>query len=66
MAAAQLLAARAANVDVLVYHSLDDEGAAALREGASVSESIPAGTTVDAAVAALAARHFSWGESDGN
>jgi hypothetical protein len=66
MAAAQIVAARAASIDVLVYHSLDDDGAAALRQGAVIADSIPQGATIDAAVDALAARHFSWGESDGN
>ncbi len=66
MAAAQLLAARIAGIGALAYHSLDDDGVDAFREGARIAEAIPAGTVSEDAVDALDARAFTWGTSDGN
>lgn len=66
MAAAQILAGRAAGIDELAYHSLDDSGVAALRRGEAVAGAVPAGSSLEAAVDALHRRGFTWGTSDGN
>ena len=66
MAAAQVLAGRAAGLDALAYHSLDDSGVAALRRGEAIAGTIPAGSSLEAAIDALHERGFTWGTSDGN
>ncbi len=66
MAAAQVLAARMAAVAELAYHSLDDDGVHAFREGAAIAEAVPVGAPLAAAVDALYERSFSWSASDGN
>lgn len=66
MAAAQVLAARAAEIRFLAYHSLDGDAAEAFAEGLQLANTIPAGTTFAAAVDRLEREAFRWGDSDGN
>lgn len=66
MAAAQVIAARCAGIDELVYHSLDDDAARAFENGHALAESIPTGCAVAEVVALLDEREFYWGRSDGN
>jgi hypothetical protein len=65
MAAAQIVAARFAGVD-LVYHSLDDDGSLAFLKGRTLAERFAEGTTLEDIVRELDARGFVWGSSDGN
>ena len=66
MAAAQLIAARAAGVAEIVYHSLDEDGVHALEKGRRLAEAIVDGSTIDEVVATLDTHGFVWGRSDGN
>lgn len=68
MVIVQMLAARAAGLGELVYHSLDDAGLAAFAEGARIAEQLAAEptTTLEEAAGAITARGFVWGSSDGN
>ncbi len=66
MAAAQVLAARVVQVDVLRYYSLDSGGEQDFAEGASIANSVAEGVSIDEVVAHLEARGFRWGSSDGN
>lgn len=65
MAAAQIIAARIAGVD-LVYYSLDEDGARSFDQGRAIAEAISAGASLDTVVSALDAHRFVWGASDGN
>ena len=65
MAAAQLIAARIARVE-LVYWSLDDDGVRSLERGRAIADAIPEGASFGDAVGVLDARGFVWGASDGN
>jgi Poly (ADP-ribose) glycohydrolase (PARG), Macro domain fold len=66
MAAAQLVAARIAEVEELEYHSLDDDGLLAFEKGRRIAERFPGGASFDAIVDTLDAMGFVWGRSDGN
>ena len=66
MAAAQLVAARFAEIDELLYYSLDADAARAFGKGKQVSDGFTAGTSFDAVVATFDAMGFEWGRSDGN
>ena len=67
MAMVQLLAAKAAGVDRMVFHTYDAAGAAPCREAAARLEALAAsGATVDEALAAIERAGFAWGTSDGN
>ncbi|AKV03625.1 Hypothetical protein AKJ09_10288 [Labilithrix luteola] len=66
MAAAQIVAARCAGVDELVYHSLDEAAVQAFENGRAVAETIAIGASIEEVVALLEAREFYWGRSDGN
>ena len=66
MAAAQIVAARVAGLDELLYYSLDDGAAHAFDTGKRVAERFAAGTSLEAIVATLDAMGFVWGTSDGN
>lgn len=67
MAALQLLAARAAGLTTLVFHTVDERGSGPVREAMSLLKSLElTAPTVDEALDALAAAGFVWGHSDGN
>ncbi|MDO9016139.1 MAG: hypothetical protein Q8S73_42300 [Deltaproteobacteria bacterium] len=67
MAMVQLLAAKAASIDRLVFHTYDAAGAAPCREAAARLEALAAsGATVDEVLAAIEREGFEWGTSDGN
>jgi hypothetical protein len=65
MAVLQVLAARAAGLDRIVYHTVDASGSAALREADGVLAELGDGA-LEPALAKLARRGFAWGVSDGN
>ena len=66
MAAAQLVAARLAEIDELLYYSLDLDGVRSFEKGRRVADGFAAGTSFDAIVATFDALGFVWGASDGN
>jgi hypothetical protein len=70
MTALQLLAARLAGVERIVYHTVDAAGSAAYEEGRRLVQErlLPPGDTprVDEVVSAVAGMGFVWGVSDGN
>ena len=70
MAAVQLLAARLAGLDVLVFYAFDGQGADDYRAATRVVERAlvaPSGVaTTSQIVAALVAMKFTWGSPDGN
>lgn len=66
MAACQVLAARAAAIDELVYYSLDAGGLRAFAEGRAIADAVEAERTVDEVVDLLDAHDFVWGRSDGH
>jgi hypothetical protein len=67
MTALQLLAARLAEVDGVVYHCGDKGGVEAFKEAEKVlAEILIDGPDVENAIARLETRGFSWGVSDGN
>jgi Poly (ADP-ribose) glycohydrolase (PARG) len=70
MVALQIIEARLAGVDRLVYHTVDSAGSEAYQQGKRLVDErlLPAGAAprVDAMVAALHAAGFAWGVSDGN
>lgn len=67
MATLQLLAAQAAGVPTVVFHTFDEAGMlpvmASMTNLAAMTSAAP---TVEAAITALEVDGFSWGESDGN
>lgn len=67
MAMVQLLAAKAAGVDRMVFHTYDAAGAAPCREAAARLEGLAAaGASVDEVLTAIEREGFVWGTSDGN
>jgi len=69
MAALQILAARMAALDVLVFHTGDEGGEEALRAAQAVIDeelSDGAGNRTADVIERIAARGFAWGVSDGN
>ena len=67
MAMVQLLAAKAAAIDRLVFHTFDAAGMAPCQEAASRVEALAArGVTLEEAIEAIAQQGFEWGTSDGN
>jgi hypothetical protein len=64
----QVIAAGAAGVDRLVFHSPGESGAAALDAALRLTRGNLAGAPSSAAelVGRIAAMGFAWGESDGN
>jgi hypothetical protein len=66
MAAAQVIAARVAAIEELLYYSLDDDGPRAVAAGLRIAEAIAEDTSLDDMVGVLHARGFCWGRSDGN
>jgi hypothetical protein len=70
MAALQLLAARLAGVERLVFHTVDASGSAAYEEGRRLVQErlLPPGSPprADEVVGAIAGMGFVWGVSDGN
>jgi hypothetical protein len=69
MAVLQIVAARLAALDRLVYHTVEAEGSEPYREAVRVVERlVPGGTrvAVDEVVSAVQALGFVWGFSDGN
>jgi len=65
MALLQLLAARLARLDSLVYHSVAGDGAEAFEEATRIEPKLCQGTVADA-LDAVDAMGFAWGASDGN
>lgn len=65
MALLQLVAARLAHVDLLVYHSLAADGAGAFEEAARLVPQLCQGAPAEA-LSAVEAMGFLWGASDGN
>lgn len=67
MALLQMLAARAAGLDRLVFHAVDAAGAAPCREALARLDALATtAPTLGAALAAVDAMGFTWGVSDGN
>ena len=67
MALLQLLAARAAGIHRVVFHTFDVAGAAPVREALRRLDELAArGSLVADALARIEAEGFRWGESDGN
>ena len=67
MAVLQIVAARLAGIDELVYHTVDASGAGSLREGTQIATQLgSAGTAVSTVIEAVVALGFRWGVSDGN
>lgn len=68
MAALQLVAARLAGVDRLVFHTFDEAGSAALAEARALVEErlLPAHSATQGLLDAIAGLGFAWGFSDGN
>jgi hypothetical protein len=61
----QMLAARLAGIERLVYHTFDATGSEAWREGKARVEAMGE-TKVEEIVNALTGMRFMWGVSDGN
>lgn len=67
MAMVQLLAARAAGVHAVVFHTVSPEGSPPVREALARIDRVTGATRdVRATVDALDAMAFVWGASDGN
>jgi hypothetical protein len=69
MAALQVLAARMAGIDRLVFHTADSAGSAPVGEATALLEELvpaPGAITTAEALAGLARPGFVWGVSDGN
>jgi hypothetical protein len=67
MALLQVIAARLAAIDELVYHTVDAAGSEPLREALRLEARVaPAGAGVGAVVEAVAGLGLRWGTSDGN
>ena len=66
MAIVQLIAARFADIDSVVYHSIDAEGREAFEAARAQAEAISGGATLDHIVDALHMQGFVWGRPDGN
>jgi hypothetical protein len=67
MSALQLLAARMAEVDTLVFHAGDKEGVAQFNQAKKlVDELLQKDLDTEALIGELARRGFPWGQSDGN
>jgi hypothetical protein len=66
MAACQILAARIAGIDELVYYSLDAGGLRAFAEGRAIADAVEQGRTIDEVVNLLDSHDFVWGRSDGH
>jgi hypothetical protein len=66
MATLQIMAARLAELDALVFHTVSS-GSASIDEGLALADRIARpGTPVSAALESLVGLGFEWGESDGN
>jgi arginase family enzyme len=66
MAILQMLAARLAGIDGLVYHSIDTDGLDAYAEAVKTESRFGAVNQVADVVAEILKLGFSWGTSDGN
>lgn len=66
MALAQLLAARLAAIDVIVYHSVGGDGAEAFAEATRLAAGLGDSPLVADVVKSIDERGFMWGRSDGN
>jgi hypothetical protein len=67
MAMLQVLAARLACLDELVFFTFDDQGARDLAAGAALATRLgPGGASTEGALAGALAGCFRWGDSDGN
>ncbi len=66
MALLQLIAARLAGIDTLVYHSIDGDGLDAFAEAAAIERRLPDGITPQGAIGDAWNRGFTWGASDGH
>lgn len=67
MAMLQVMAARAAGLDRMVFHTYDRAGAAPVREAITrVDDLARAAVTLDEALRRVEAEGFAWGVSDGN
>lgn len=66
MAACQVLAARCAGIDELVYYSLDAGGLDAFAEGRAIADGVAQERTIDEVVSLLDSHDFVWGRSDGH
>ncbi|MCL2645673.1 MAG: poly(ADP-ribose) glycohydrolase [Phycisphaerales bacterium] len=63
----QLLAARLAQTDTLIYHTGDDTGLADYQAAEKIlADLLATSPTTDQLITQLEARHFRWGHSDGN
>ena len=66
MALLQLVAARLAGIDTLIYHSVDGDGLDAFAEAAAIERRLPDGITPQGAIDDAWKRGFTWGASDGH
>ena len=66
MAASQVLAARIAGIDELVYYSLDAGGLRAFAEGLAIADGVEEERSIDEIVGLLDSHGFVWGRSDGH